>query len=1123
MKINTLRLENIRSYRDETVDFPDGVTLVHGENGAGKTTLLMGIFGGLFLSGIRNVGTNSFALDDLVRRGETKGVVELAFEAGGDEYTVEWTLYTTSTANTATLTSEALPETIDGIQNVRRAVHDLLGMDEDDFASSVYVKQGEVDRLIEAGDRAAMIDGLLGLDEIDDYVEAAEKARLGVKRVHREAATLADSRRSELDGYEYDEEGYEDALREVESAVDEAKRQKQDVTEYLDDLQGGLASLTSRIEGYEEDVDALKRKKEKIQSVESKRSGEQEQIQKEKDRIDDLREKRADVEERIEEEAGDLDAEVGTADAAGDALETLRDDMQSATNEKTRCEGELERAEDALETLTERRSERKAELDETTEERAALEDTIGQKTSELERDREALWEAARAAHERCVDFLPDEESLPDPPPALPTGDTGEALPPPLGDKTREAVQGQVDSLRETRETAAETRAEATATRRERKQDLNEASERRDELKDTLDEKRSAVEAAEARVRDAEERLSAVREKANQQAEALARKAGELDVQADASDLESAAAHALPDRLDTLSDSRAEAERRIASLEQKREQVRDDADELRELEAEGQCPRCRQPVDRAHIDGELDALRKRADALEADLAEAREHAAALDETREALTALRGEIQDLIEYRNDTVADAEEALQEARQQVEEQARAASEVEEEIQACSERVEALEEAIEGLDETVESAGARVDALDERVESGRGLLDRLQELRDEAARLDRRADEVRRLRERREELKETIEDKREQIETLDTRIENGHDVIAERREALETARERVEALKDDVKALRSIVRRYDRIGDLQTRIGELNRSIKHRRRTVEEYNDRLDDLRSEREALEEKLGEADVETMRDKREQVRTRIEERKQTRAELDERLGTLQDRRARLDDALTKLRDLKARIETIESKARWAKNLWDELDAVREVYEGVKSELRERYLAYINRYTNDVFEDVYLNTSYQRIEVSETYDERAERYDYDIQLVRDDGKREAPSNASGGERAIVNLALRAGIYRLIAEIEGGDGRRLPPFILDEPTTFLDESHVGQLEQMLERIRGWDVPQVIVVSHNRALIHGADHECRVEAGPAGTSRATVEAVGKSHATDGEVRGAEVGMGNAE
>ena len=150
-----------------------------------------------------------------------------------------------------------------------------------------------------------------------------------------------------------------------------------------------------------------------------------------------------------------------------------------------------------------------------------------------------------------------------------------------------------------------------------------------------------------------------------------------------------------------------------------------------------------------------------------------------------------------------------------------------------------------------------------------------------------------------------------------------------------------------------------------------------------------------------------------------------------------------------------------------------------------------------------TNEIFNDIYQNSSYQRVIISEVQNERTGSYDYDIQLLRDDGMTEDPSNASGGERALVNLALRAGIYRLIAELEGGDRGRLPPFILDEPTTFLDKNHVEELEEMLDRIRDWDVPQVIVVSHDDALIHGADHRCEVKKDSSNTSQATMQTRG--------------------
>lgn len=44
----SLRLENIRSYDDQTVSFEGGENLIFGSNGAGKSTILQGIFSGCF-------------------------------------------------------------------------------------------------------------------------------------------------------------------------------------------------------------------------------------------------------------------------------------------------------------------------------------------------------------------------------------------------------------------------------------------------------------------------------------------------------------------------------------------------------------------------------------------------------------------------------------------------------------------------------------------------------------------------------------------------------------------------------------------------------------------------------------------------------------------------------------------------------------------------------------------------------------------------------------------------------------------------------------------------------------------------------------------------------------------
>ncbi len=81
MILKTLRLENIRSYTSETIDFPTGTTLFEGDIGSGKSTILMAIEFALFGLGSEKGGA-------LLRKGEPKGLAALTFSVDGQDYKV---------------------------------------------------------------------------------------------------------------------------------------------------------------------------------------------------------------------------------------------------------------------------------------------------------------------------------------------------------------------------------------------------------------------------------------------------------------------------------------------------------------------------------------------------------------------------------------------------------------------------------------------------------------------------------------------------------------------------------------------------------------------------------------------------------------------------------------------------------------------------------------------------------------------------------------------------------------------------------------------------------------------------------------------------------------------------
>ncbi|WGI17517.1 SMC family ATPase [Methanonatronarchaeum sp. AMET-Sl] len=83
MKVNSIHLKNIRSYKEEHVEFPTGTLLLSGDIGHGKSSLLMAIEFALF--GLRG---NQLSGADLLREGTNNGYAELTFTINSQKYTV---------------------------------------------------------------------------------------------------------------------------------------------------------------------------------------------------------------------------------------------------------------------------------------------------------------------------------------------------------------------------------------------------------------------------------------------------------------------------------------------------------------------------------------------------------------------------------------------------------------------------------------------------------------------------------------------------------------------------------------------------------------------------------------------------------------------------------------------------------------------------------------------------------------------------------------------------------------------------------------------------------------------------------------------------------------------------
>ena len=87
MRLNKIKLENIRSYANSEIDFPEGSLLLNGDIGSGKSTILLSIDFVLF--GLRNYDLTG---NTLLRHGKDSGKVILNFEVDNKEIEICRTL-----------------------------------------------------------------------------------------------------------------------------------------------------------------------------------------------------------------------------------------------------------------------------------------------------------------------------------------------------------------------------------------------------------------------------------------------------------------------------------------------------------------------------------------------------------------------------------------------------------------------------------------------------------------------------------------------------------------------------------------------------------------------------------------------------------------------------------------------------------------------------------------------------------------------------------------------------------------------------------------------------------------------------------------------------------------------
>ncbi|MFC6826285.1 DNA double-strand break repair ATPase Rad50 [Halopelagius fulvigenes] len=719
MRFDRIKLRNFKPYDDTDLQLSDGVTVIHGLNGSGKSSLLEACFFALY--GAHALDEN---LGDVMTTGEDETEIELWFTHDGEEYHVERRLRRSGDrVQTATCTLDGPGVEVDGARDVRSFVASLLRMDAEAFVNCAYVRQGEVNKLINAtpAQRQDMIDDLLQLGKLEEYRERAGQARLGIEDVLGEKRGALSKLDSQIEAKE--EAGLHDRLNELETDLSEVESE-------IERFEGNRERARETYEENDRILSEYEERREKLDALESDIEDLRESIAADERTREDLREDVRDAGERIETLESTLEERreaEGLASVEEEAVESRRDDLRAREDEireeltdarkretmlSNQAEKLAERAEEFESRAAEKRS-RAEELDAEAEEASAELETRESNLDELESElddltarfddapasvgeaadhKESILEELDAVRDDVADAKAELESvrerLADAEELLDAGKCPECGQPvedsPHVDSVEEyearieELKSELDSSRERRELlrerfeAAERLVETENRIEELRRNRSLFEERIADAREKVESKREEAESNRERAEELDAEAEEKREAAETQAEAAA-EVGETvsDLESDLEELD--AERERLDAIDDLRERRSDAEERVERLRERREDIADRNDERREFLAEKR-ERRRELAEKVDEEKVAEAEQKRDDAeeylekVEVKLEELREER---DGLQNDIGGVKGELKQLEALREDRAELAErvDALESLREETEE----------------------------------------------------------------------------------------------------------------------------------------------------------------------------------------------------------------------------------------------------------------------------------------------------------------------------------------------------------------------------------------------------------------------------------------------------------------------
>jgi len=188
MQLNSIKLENIRSYLNQEIQFPTSSVLLSGDIGSGKSTILLAIEFALF--GIRRKHLTGNAL---LRNGKNTGSVELKFNLNNKKIIIKRTLK----RGKKETQQDSGYIVIDGVkksatpQELKTIILDLLGYPKElvsktknlVYRYTVYTPQEEMKQILVEDEAELRLDTLRKVFGIDKYKRIRENSQIILRQI----------------------------------------------------------------------------------------------------------------------------------------------------------------------------------------------------------------------------------------------------------------------------------------------------------------------------------------------------------------------------------------------------------------------------------------------------------------------------------------------------------------------------------------------------------------------------------------------------------------------------------------------------------------------------------------------------------------------------------------------------------------------------------------------------------------------------------------------------------------------------------------------------------------------------------------------------------------------------